>query len=123
MTQSMTGNLAIDNDQIVLHIIKNTDLLTKYLAQSANYSTFDFPSFLDYCSDTIPDDAKDVYVIEANNSIGPFDITVSEYQGIFWVTEIEGDRIGYFLNLDDAKGEAEDYASLFQHYDSNDDSI
>ena len=109
----MTDNLAIDNDQIVLHIIKNTDLLTKYLAQSSSDSTFDFLSFLDYCSDTIPDDAKDVYVIEAYNSNGPFEIRVSEYQGIFWVTQIEGDRVEYFLNLDDAKGEAENYASCF----------
>ena len=107
------ANFKIDDDSVIAHIVKNTDLLVRFIATLENGILFDFITFIDFCVEEISE-ADLVFSQEANNSHGPFDINVYEYQGISFVRAIDMDQRGYFLNISDAKNEADDLAAFWQ---------
>ena len=107
----MNTELEIDDDKVIAHIVKKTDLLTQFIAGLNDTSEFDFLSFLDFCCDEIINESEEVCHEVAYGGYGPFHVSVCEYQGISVVRANEFDDKGYFLNIEDAKAEAESFAA------------
>jgi len=114
------AKLDIDDDKVVAHLVKNTELLSKYIAILDDKSDYDFGGFTDFCTDEIPWLAKEVCHEVAYGSYGEFHVSVHEYQGIYFITAIEFDNICYFLDIKDAKEEAESFASYYPKSDYED---
>ena len=103
----MAAEFEIDDDKVIAHIIKNTDLLNKFLADLDDDTSFDFGAFLDFCSD-------ELWVAEEfcrEVAYGAFDVCVLEHQGISFVRVTEFADIGYFLDIEDAKSAALEFAA------------
>ena len=105
----MTG-FEIDDDKVIAHMVKNTDLLTRFVADFNDTSVFDFSSFIDFCSDEIYEGDEVCHEV-AYGGYGPFHVCVHEYQGISFVRANEFADIGYFLNIEDAKSAAVEFAA------------
>ena len=114
----MDTELKIDDDKVIAHIVKNTDLLTKFIASLTETHRFDYRGFLDFCTEELSE-AEQVFQLEANNSHGTFDIHIYEYQGISFVRAIDINERGYFLDINDAKDEADELESFWQDLDND----
>lgn len=97
----------------MFHILSATDLLAKYLKQCG--AEFDFDAFHDFAIDEVKNESQ---VIESYSAVGaydePFDFSVCEYQGVFFVQANEFDDVGYFIDRQLAEECAKDMASYYQ---------
>ena len=99
-----------DDDKFIVHLVKNTDLLSKFLVSLSDTSSFEFDAFLVFCLQEIYD-ADEICNETAYGGYGPFDVCVHVYQGVSFVRAIEFDDIGYFLDIEDAKSAALEFAA------------
>jgi hypothetical protein len=106
----LAAKFEIDDDNIIAHVIKNTDLLNKFLADLDDGTSFDFGAFLAFCSDELWD-AEEFCREVAYGGYGPFDVCVLEHQGISFVRVTEFADIGYFLDIEDAKSAALEFVA------------
>ena len=82
-----------DDDKFIVHLLKNTDLLTKFLMSLSDTYSFEFDAFLDFCLQEIYD-AEESFHEVAYGGYGPFDVCVHMYQGVSFVRANEFDDIG-----------------------------
>ena len=96
--------LDINSAELLAHIMTNTDLPARYAEGD----------FADFCFSEIHERA-DIYRIY--DCIGayeePFQVTIREYQGVFFVQAPEFEDRGFFLAADLAVDAAEDIAMNF----------
>ena len=108
------GAYALNAPKIMYHILKNTDLLRKFLDSSKDRE-FEFDSFCDFCSDEVMSDALGVEDYEAIGAYDePFSFMVCEYQGLFFVRANEFDDTGFFIERKLAEECAEEMAEHYQ---------
>lgn len=96
--------LNIQSTELLAHIASNTDLPARY----------DEGDFADYCFSEIHERAE---IYRTYDCIGaydePFQVTIREYQGVFFVQAPEFNDRGFFLDVDMAVHAAEDIADNF----------
>lgn len=97
--------LDIHSAELLTHIATHTDLPTRYADEG---------DFADFCVSEIHEHA-DTYC--GYDCIGadeePFQVTIREYQGIFFVQAPEFNDRGFFLDVDMAVHAAEDIVNNF----------
>jgi hypothetical protein len=97
--------LDIQSAELRAYIAANTDLPSRYAHEG---------DFADYCFSEIHERAE---IYRTYDCIGaydePFQVTIREYQGVFFVQAPEFDDRGFFLDVDMAVHAAEDIASNF----------
>jgi hypothetical protein len=105
--------IAIDSAEAVYHILKTTDILRNYLLDSGG--KFEFDGLMDFASDYVQNEAL---VVESFGAIGgydePFDVSVRECQGIYFVQANEFDNIAFFLDRGEAVAAAQELAADYQ---------
>ena len=96
--------LNIQSAELLAHIATNTDLPARC----------DEGDFADFCFAEIHEHAE---IYRTYDCVGayeePFQVTIREYQGVFFVQAPEFDDRGFFLDVDMAVHAAEDIASNF----------
>jgi hypothetical protein len=109
---SKFNKLNIGDDPMLLHLIRNTDILSIFLHDSK--SKYDLLRFLDFASDYISEYSPIIKSYNAYGASGDFSVDIHEYQGIYWVFAPEFDNRGLFLSLKCAEDAAFDIYSNFQ---------
>ena len=113
--------LSIDDPLLMFHIEVSTDLGDKFKAQGHTFTSDSQRNshFLDFCYDEIINECQVIHQSEAfGRDNDPFQITVNEYQGIFFVCALEFDDRGFFLNRESAMGIVDEYIANFPDQDA-----
>ena len=107
------SEIAFNSDEVIAHIVKNTDLLDKYVQANKDNFSFDPDEFYDFAYDEVHSSGREIHHEVAHSGLGPFHIQVIEYCGIFYLCALEYDNVGYFLKKEEALECADAWASEF----------
>ena len=117
------SQLEFDSDQVIGHLINNTDLLKTFVSGLDGTMSIESQDFLGYCEDEILSNATQVHYEVAYGGYGPFHFTVMEHKGVFFVNGLELGNFGYFLKKEDAITKASELAAEWpiENYEDDDE--
>jgi hypothetical protein len=116
------SQLEFDSDQVIAHLINNTDLLKTFVGSFGGTMSVESQDFLDYCHDEILTDATKIHYEVAYGSY-PFHFSVMEHKGVFFVNGLELGDFGYFLKKEHAVTKASQLAAEWpiENYEDDDE--
>ena len=116
------SQLEFDSDQVIAHLINNTDLLKTFVGSFGGTMSVESQDFIGYCEDEILTDATKIHYEVAYGSY-PFHFSVMEHKGVFFVNGLELGDFGYFLKKEHAVAKASELAAEWpiENYDEDED--
>lgn len=116
------SQLKFDSDQVIGHLINNTDLLKTFVSGLDGMMSIESQDFLGYCEDEILTDATKIHYEVAYGSY-PFHFSVMEHKGVFFINGLELGDFGYFLKKEHAVIKASQLAAEWpiENYQDDDE--
>jgi len=113
------NELNLDSDEVVLHILRKTNLFEKFIQQCIEIQKTDtFLYFLDFVEDYLKNEAPVIKEEKATGSSGDFPVLTREYMGIYFVQTPDFEDRGYFLSVDGSNFAASDITDNYTSQDN-----